>query len=223
MPYPLRLEGAARPGRPARCPDRGGAPARGAAHHLPQRRGRAAAGDRAGRSVPAAGGRPRGPARAGSGPGGGDAWRGARPRGRSISRRGRCSAPPCCGSVRSEHVLLLDHAPHRLRRLVDGGAAARAGGALRGLRGGAAVAAARAAGAVRRLRGLAAAVAERRGAGAAARLLAARSSPARRPVSTCRPTARARRCRRSTAPAPLGRAAGRPDRGAAGALPAARG
>ena len=48
--------------------------------------------------------------------------------------RARCCARRCCGWARSEHVLLLTHAPHRLRRLVHGRAGARAGRALRGLR-----------------------------------------------------------------------------------------
>ena len=47
--------------------------------------------------------------------------------------RARCCAPRCCSSASGEHVLLLDHAPHRLRRLVHGRAGARAGRALRGL------------------------------------------------------------------------------------------
>ena len=64
-----------------------------------------------------------------------------------------------------EHVVAADHAPHRLRRLVDGRARAGAGGALRGLPRGPPLAAAGAAGAVRGLRGLAAAAGCGRGAG----------------------------------------------------------
>ena len=48
------------------------------------------------------------------------AWPDGGARGRSTSRAGRCCAPRCCGSAAAEHVLLLDHAPHRRRRLVDG-------------------------------------------------------------------------------------------------------
>ncbi len=69
----------------------------------------------------------------------------------------RCG-PACSGSAREDHVLLLTVAPHRLRRLVDGRAAARAVRPVRRL------AAAAAARPVRRLRRLAAAVAGGRGA-----------------------------------------------------------
>ena len=61
--------------------------------------------------------------------------------GPSTWRAGRSSAPPAAARRRGARAP-ADRPPHRLRRLVDGRAAPRAGGALRRLRGGAAVAAA---------------------------------------------------------------------------------
>ena len=79
-----------------------------AAHHLPRGRRPAGAGDRPGRRLDPAAGRPLGPA--GRGPRrrrrGGSPRR--RPTGRSTSRAARCCAPPCCASPRAEHALLLD-------------------------------------------------------------------------------------------------------------------
>ena len=91
-----------------------------------------------------------------------------------------------------EHWLVLTHAPHRLRRLVQRGSAARAVGALRSLRPGRALAVARAAGPVRRLRDLAARAAAGRGARAGSR----RTGRARWPTCrcwSCRSTGRGRR------------------------------
>ena len=47
---------------------------------------------------------------------------GARRPQRAVRSRARAAAPRacCCGSAQDEHVLVLDDAPHRLRRLVDG-------------------------------------------------------------------------------------------------------
>ena len=76
-----------------------------------------------------------------------------RPRPRPAAPRELCSA-----WAPDDHVLLLTHAPHRLRRLVDGGAgAASCSRSTRPSRAGAAVAAAAAADPVRGLRRLAAA------------------------------------------------------------------
>ena len=140
---------------------------------------RAAAG---GRPARAAGGRARGRGAAAA-PRGGRAAR-------STSRAGRCCAPRCCGWREQRARAAADHAPHRLRRLVDGRAGARAGGALRGLRRRPAVAAAGAAGPVRRLRRLAARVAAGRGARRRSSPTGGSSSPARPRRWSCRPTGR---------------------------------
>ena len=91
-------------------------------------------------------------------------WREAEREARRSGWRGRRRARPfdlARGPLLRAQLLRLgderaraaaDDAPHRLGRLVDGGAGARAGGALRGVRAGRAVAAAGAAGAVRGLR-----------------------------------------------------------------------
>ncbi len=80
------------------------------------------------------------------------------------------------------------HAPHRLRRLVDGRIHPRGGGAVRGVRVGGGVALAAAGGAVRRLRRLAKAAAARGGPGApAGPLAAAAGRRSRRPGSARRP------------------------------------
>ena len=167
-----------------RGPRRGGAPARGAAHDV--RRavdGEPAPGDRAGRArcrcrwstspacrTPTASAEARAPGRRGGAPA-------VRPR-----RAGRCCAPLCCGSARRSTC--CSSTMHHI--VSDGWSIGvllpRAGGALRGLRRGPAVAAARAAGPVRRLRGLAARLAERRGAGARSSTTGAGSSRARPPV-----------------------------------------
>ncbi len=96
----------------------------------------------------------------------------------------------------SEHVLLVDDAPHRQRRLVGRRLPPRAVRPLRRAPAGRALAARRVARAVRRLRRLAARVAARRGAGGAASLLAsavgrrvARARAADRPAAPARPRA----------------------------------
>ena len=100
----------------------------------------------------------------------------------------------------SEHVLLLDDAPHRLRRLVHGRARARGGRALRGLRLRPPLAPAPAAPPVRRLRrsGSASGCRARRSGGQLAywkQQLAGAPPP-----WSCPPTARARPSRRTAAP-----------------------
>ena len=115
---------------------------------------------------------------------------------RSTSRAARCCAPACCGSARDEHVLLLTPAPHRLRRLVDRRAGARARRpATRPSPRGQPLAAAGAAGAVRRLRRLAARLARR--ARCCERQLAywRSSSPGAAAAGAAHRPARARRCR----------------------------
>ena len=80
-----------------------------------------------------------------------------RRRSRSTWRRARCSGRGCCGWRQQEHVLLLTMHHIVSRRLVDGRAGARAGGALRAYCGEAEPSPLpRAAGAVRGLRGVAA-------------------------------------------------------------------
>src|SRR4029079_12180350 len=78
--------------------------------------------------------------------------------------------PPTAGRGRA--LAAPHHAPHRLRRLVDGRLRARARGPLRGSLGRAAVAPPRAGPPVRRLRALAARELRTGGARGAARLLA---------------------------------------------------
>ena len=129
-------------------------------------------------------------------------WPARRRGGRSTWRAGRCCARRCCGC-----------ATRRARRCSSscttssrdgwsmGVLAARAGGALRGVRGGQAVAAAGAAGPVRRLRGLAAAAGCRARCWRGSSPTGASGWPARRPRWSCRPTGRGRRCRPTAAPA----------------------
>ena len=198
--------GAARPrrglaGRPRGAARRDRAPARGAAHHVPGGRWPPGPGDRARRSLEPAAGRPlgppcRGPQRAGAAP---------RP------GRGRPPVRPCGGAAAARHAAAARpgraraaarHAPHRLRRLVDGGAGARDLDALRRRPFGPPLAASRAAGPVRGLRRLAARLAARRDARAPALLLAAEAGrPAGHARPADRPAAaiRAESCRRAVA------------------------
>ena len=99
------------------------------------------------------------------------AWRARKHAGRSTSSGAR-SFGGCCADGRGGAPARAGHAPHRLRRVVAGGARAGAGGALRGVRAGRDVAAGGAGRAVRGLRGVAAGVAGGAGAGAATGLLA---------------------------------------------------
>ena len=163
----------------------------------------AGAGDRAARplapahgsiSAGAAGGRGR---RGGAAPG---------PGGGGAAVRSRTRAPaarrPAVARRRREHVPAADDAPHRLRRLVDGraGPASSRRSTPRGRRRGRRRSPS-CRDPVRRLRRLAARLAAGRGAGAAARLLAA---AARRRAGLARPAHRpaaARRCRASAAAA----------------------
>ena len=133
-------------------------------------------------------------AAAGSGPA--RSRRGGWPRrrwtGRSTSRAGPLlRATPAAPRARGARPAPR-HAPHRLGRLVHGGAGAGDRGALRRRRRGPALAAARAAHPVRRLRRLAAGLARGRGAGAAARLLAGAAGRRARPARPARPTGRGR-------------------------------
>ena len=187
----------------ARALRRDRAPPRGAAHPL-RRGGRPAGADR----------RAGGPSRLPLADLVGAAWRGGesarprawpattRPRGRSISPRGPLLRAVLLRAAAAAAPAPRRHAPHRLRRLVAGRPRARAGGALPGVRRRrGAVAAAGAAGAVRRL----SPCWQRAAAGAAQRSptscspTGGGSSPARRPRSSCRPTARGRRSSRSAA------------------------
>ena len=61
-------------------------------------------------------------------------WRVRRPSGLSTWRKDRWCAPPSVRLATEEHVLLLTHASHCLRRLVPRGVLAGIGGALRGFR-----------------------------------------------------------------------------------------
>ena len=121
-----------------------------------------------------------------------EARRALRPRARA-----RCCARCCCGWREREHVLLLDDAPHHLRRLVHGRARARAGGALRGVRRGPALAAARAAAPVRGLRGLAARAGSRARSWRRSSPTGASSSTGAPPCWSCPRTGRAPRCSRT--------------------------
>ena len=112
-----------------------------------------------------------------------------------LSAGSAAALPRCCGWAARTHIAAADDAPHRLRRLVAGGLAAGAVGALRGVLGRPAVAAAGAADPVRRLRDLAARVAARGDAGDASSPSGASASPERRRCSSCRSTGRGRRCR----------------------------
>ena len=142
---------------------------------------------------------------------------------RSTSRAGPlCARRCCCGSARPSTLLLVTLHHIVVRRLVAGRPAARAGGALRGLRRGPPLAAAGAAGPVRRLRRLAAATGCGRGAGGAARLLAraarrrsGRPGAARRPAAPGRAELAAAAARRRACPPALagGAASARPARG----------
>ena len=169
------------------------APSRDAAGDLPRGGRPAAAGGAAARRGGAPRLRPR-RAAAGRAGGGGRADHGAggapgvRPRARPAAAHG--AAPP--GS-RGAPAAGAD-APHRVGRLVDLRPGPRAVGPLRGVRRGPPLAAAAARRAVRRLRGLAAPLARRAGAGAPARLVAARRWRRRCRCSTCRSTVRGRRC-----------------------------
>ena len=128
MPVALRLSGAL-DGGPGAQPGRDRAPSRGAADHLRLRRGRrAGAGHRSGRRLCPADGRPR-RARRESG-GGGPAPRpgGRAPPVRSGARTALPAGSPVPGRERARGA--RRHAPHRLRRLVDGHPGARDGGAL---------------------------------------------------------------------------------------------
>ena len=130
---PLALDRGARRARRCGGARRGRAAARGAAHDLPE----PWTASRSRRSRPAGPlplpvidleGLPE-PARGRAGADGGEARAAVRPRRgpaaarRTLLRLGRGAARPAA-----------DDAPHRLRRLVDGGPGARAGGALRGVR-----------------------------------------------------------------------------------------
>ena len=117
-----------------------------------------------GRSDGAGGGRARGRGAAAGAGGGADAVRsGAR----------AAAARAAAARARAGALAAADAAPHHHRRLVLGGACARALGALRGALSGGGERVAGAAGAVRRLCGVAAGVVAGRGAGAAARVLEA--------------------------------------------------
>ncbi len=207
-----RAGSGARRGRPA---------PRRPAHHLPgARRPAGAAGGAAGSLGPAAG-RPPGPG-AGAPPARGAP---AGPGGLAPPLRPRPRPPPPrhpAAAGRRRPRPAAGHAPHRLGRLVDGGAGGRDHGALRRrpLRG--PLAAPRAAAPVRRLRGLAARLAGRGRAGAPALLLAAaarrRAGLARfadRPPTPGRPLLPRRAGDRLAPPRPLGGAgaAGRRPRG----------